>query len=112
MAFNQQDAAQKVMASATAALENLTAKQPKSSVVAKEKGEDEVFAELVSKMLEQIPESDAKDTVKLNIQQLLIQTKYQLSRRTYRTTPDSSLGSPPPSEMVQNSSFYQVFNQQ
>lgn len=73
----QSESADKLMSSAAMALEKLVSSR--ENVQQAEKTEDEIYCELLRKLLSQIPECEMKDELKLNIQRMIIKCKHQLS---------------------------------
>lgn len=114
----QVENANKVMESAASALEKLVAsresnneQQNPSQKIEAEKSDDEIYCEMLHRLLTQVPDGDDKDDLKLRIQQLVINTKrntmqsqpLRLNHVMYHRygmyasrTPSPALNSPPP----------------
>ena len=75
----KQEAAQRVMESAANALERLTSTLPQEQQQkATEKDEDDIFAELLGKILKSIPDSEDIDLLKCDLQQMVVRKKYEI----------------------------------
>lgn len=84
MRENENETLKNILFTASNALEKLVEKsnQPPTQ---KNVSEDECFCQLIKEMLNQVPPSDMKDNLKLEIQQLILQCK---RASTFRQSPN------------------------
>ncbi|XP_057299361.1 uncharacterized protein LOC130629986 [Hydractinia symbiolongicarpus] len=101
------ETAQKVMHSAAAALEKLNEKRSNGGAERKEKTEDEVFCELLCKILTSIPNGEEKDMLKLNMQHSATSLKY---KRRHSSSSSSSVSSSPLGSPVFMNNSYSSYN--